>query len=43
MVRQMKFHINDEFDIHPSVFIASSTRIYGKVKIGANTNIWEEW
>ncbi len=40
-VRQMKFHIDDEFDIHPSVYIASSARIYGKVKIGANTSIWD--
>lgn len=36
-----KYYIENEFDIHPSVYIAPSARIYGKVKIGANCSIWD--
>ncbi len=31
----------DQFDIHPSVYIAPTARIYGKVKIGANSSVWD--
>lgn len=33
--------IKDEIDIHPTVYVASTARIYGKVKIGAHSSIWD--
>jgi carbonic anhydrase/acetyltransferase-like protein (isoleucine patch superfamily) len=36
----MKFHFDDEFDIHQSFYIESFARIHGKVKSGTNTSIW---
>jgi carbonic anhydrase/acetyltransferase-like protein (isoleucine patch superfamily) len=37
----MDFSINDEIDIHPTAYVAPSARIYGKVKIGARSSIWD--
>jgi len=37
----MKYHIQDELDIHPTVYIAPTARIYGKVKIGAHSSVWD--
>jgi carbonic anhydrase/acetyltransferase-like protein (isoleucine patch superfamily) len=37
----MDFSINDEIDIHPTAYVAPSARIYGKVKIGAKSSIWD--
>lgn len=33
--------IKDEIDIHPTVYVAPTARIYGKVKVGANSSIWD--
>ena len=37
----MAYYFEDEFDIHPSAYIAPGAKIYGKVKIGANCSIWD--
>jgi carbonic anhydrase/acetyltransferase-like protein (isoleucine patch superfamily) len=37
----MGFYLTDEIEIHPSAYIAPSARIYGKVKIGAHSSIWD--
>ena len=37
----MKYLLRDEIKIHPSAYIAPSVRIYGKVKIGAHSSIWD--
>lgn len=37
----MGFYLKDEIEIHPTAYIAPSARIYGKVKIGANSSIWD--
>ncbi len=37
----MAFHLNDEIEIHPTAYVAPSARIYGKVKIGAYSSIWD--
>lgn len=37
----MAFDIKDEIDIHPSVYIAPTVKIYGKVRIGAHSSVWD--
>ena len=37
----MAFKIKDEIDIPPSVYVAPTARIYGKVKIGAHSSVWD--
>ncbi|MBN2366034.1 MAG: gamma carbonic anhydrase family protein [Calditrichaeota bacterium] len=37
----MDFHLKDDIDIHPTAYIAPSARIYGKVKIGAYSSVWD--
>ncbi len=37
----MDFSLKDEINIHPTVYIAPTALIYGKVKIGANSSIWD--
>ena len=37
----MGFYLKDEIEIHPTAYIAPSARIYGKVKIGAYSSIWD--
>jgi len=37
----MGFYLTDEIEIHPTAYIAPSVRIYGKVKIGAYSSIWD--
>lgn len=37
----MPVEIQDAIEIHPTVYIAPTARIYGKVKIGANSSIWD--
>jgi len=32
---------DDQFDIHPTAYIAPTARLYGKVKIGANSSVWD--
>ena len=33
--------IEQRIEIHPTVYIASLARIYGKVKIGADSSVWD--
>ncbi|MFH0920571.1 MAG: gamma carbonic anhydrase family protein [Fibrobacterota bacterium] len=37
----MAVDITNDFHIHPSVYIAPGARLYGKITIGANSNIWD--
>ncbi|MFZ0391193.1 MAG: gamma carbonic anhydrase family protein [Calditrichia bacterium] len=33
--------MKDEIEIHPSAYVAPSARLYGKVKIGAHSSVWD--
>ncbi len=37
----MAIDIRDEIEIHPTAYIAPGARIYGKVKIGAHSSVWD--
>ncbi len=37
----MEYRIEDEIEIHPTVYIAPGAHIYGKVKIGAHSSVWD--
>lgn len=37
----MDYYLTNEIDIHPTAYLAPSVRIYGKVKIGAYSSIWD--
>ncbi|GAB4339848.1 MAG: gamma carbonic anhydrase family protein [Calditrichia bacterium] len=37
----MGFYLEDDIEIHPTAYVAPSVRIYGKVKIGAHSSIWD--
>jgi len=40
-LREMTVTIENQFNIHPSAYIAPSARIYGNVTIGANSSVWD--
>lgn len=37
----MAFKVTDQIKIHPTAYIASSVKIYGDVKIGAHSSVWD--
>ena len=37
----MMFDITDNFDVHPSAYLAAGVTMYGRVTIGAEANIWD--
>lgn len=40
-LRDMTVTIENQFDIHPSVYIAPSARLYGSIRIGEYSSVWD--